>query len=325
MKLDGIAAFVAVADAGSISEAARRLGLSKSVVSERLVELERSLGARLLQRTTRKVSATEDGLAFLERARRIVRETVDAAADLAERRGALVGPLRISAPVSFGILHLGPALYPFLDENPGIELTLDLEDRFVDVAADGYDAVIRHGAIRDNRLIVKRLASSRRLLVASPAYLAEHGTPESLAALDSRSAILYMNRDADWRFTGSEGSTVIRPRRSLRVNNGLIMRDAVVAGLGIALLPTFMIHTELANGALRIIDLGAEAESAEIYVAYPRDQGVSAKVRALTECLRRSFGDPPYWDASSGSQPHSAGRKRASRPRSRRRAGGSEV
>jgi DNA-binding transcriptional LysR family regulator len=313
MKLDGIAAFVAVADAGSISEAARRLGLSKSVVSERLMELERSLGARLLQRTTRKVSVTEDGLAFLERARRIVRETVDAAADLAERRGALVGPLRISAPVSFGILHLGPALYPFLDENPGIELTLDLEDRFVDVAADGYDAVIRHGAVRDNRLIVKRLASSRRLLVASPAYLAEHGTPESLAALDSRSAILYMNRDADWRFTGSEGSTVIRPRRSLRVNNGLIMRDAVVAGLGIALLPTFMIHTELANGALRIIDLGVEAESAEIYVAYPRDQGVSAKVRALTECLRRSFGDPPYWDASLGSQPRGAARKRAIR------------
>ena len=155
MKLDGIAAFVAVAEAGSITEAARRLGLSKSVVSERLVELERALGARLLQRTTRRVSVTEDGLAFLERARRIVRETVDAAADLAERRGALVGPLRISAPVSFGILHLGPALYPFLDENPGIELTLDLEDRFVDVAADGYDAVIRHGAVQDNRLIVQ--------------------------------------------------------------------------------------------------------------------------------------------------------------------------
>ena len=324
MKLDGIAAFVAVADAGSISEAARRLGLAKSVVSERLVELERSLAARLLQRTTRKVSVTEDGLAFLERARRIVRETVDAAADLAERRGALVGPLRISAPVSFGVLHLGPALYPFLDENPRIELTLDLEDRFIDVAADGYDAVIRHGAVRDNRLIVKRLAPSRRVLVASPAYLAEHGTPESLAALASRSAILYMNRDADWRFTDSERSMVIRPRSSLRVNNGLIMRDAVVAGLGIALLPTFMIHTELASGALRIIDLGVEAESAEIYVAHPRAQGVSAKVRALTECLRRSFGDPPYWDAGPGS-PHSAGRKRASRPRSRKRAGGSEV
>src|SRR3954471_21475474 len=159
MKLDGIVAFVAVADGGSISEGARRLGLSKSVISERLVELERSLGARLVQRTTRKMSLTEDGVAFLTRGQRIVREATEAAAEIAERRGALVGPLRISAPVSFGTLHLGSALYPFLGENPGIELTLDLDDRFVDAAAGGYDAVIRHGPIRDDRLINRRLAS----------------------------------------------------------------------------------------------------------------------------------------------------------------------
>src|SRR5438874_9114734 len=119
MKLDGVAAFVAIAETGSITEAARRLGLSKSVVSERLVELERSLGARLLQRTTRKISLTEDGSAFLDRGRRIIRDAVEAAAEMAERRGALVGPLRISGPVSFGKLHLGPALYPFLAQNPG--------------------------------------------------------------------------------------------------------------------------------------------------------------------------------------------------------------
>jgi DNA-binding transcriptional LysR family regulator len=296
MKLDGVAAFVAVAEAGSISEAARRLGVSKSVVSERLVELERSLSAHLLQRTTRKVSITEDGSAFLERARRIVREAVEATAELAERRGALVGPLRISAPTSFGSLHLGPALYAFLHENPGVELTLDLEDRFVDVAADGYDAVVRHGPIPDSRLIAKRLASSRRVLVASPAYLAEHGVPQSVADLDGCRAILYTNRDADWRFNGSEGAIVIRPQGSLRVNNGLIMRDAALAGLGITLLPTFMMHAELASGALRSIDLGVEAEGAEIYIAYPKGRGASAKVRALTECLRRAFGDPPYWE-----------------------------
>ena len=301
MKLDGVAAFVAVAEAGSISEAARRLGLSKSVVSERLVELERSLGARLVQRTTRKMSLTEDGLAFLERGRRIVRETVEAAAEMAERRGTLAGPLRISGPVSFGSLHLGPALYPFLRDNPGIELTLHLEDRFVDVAADGYDAVVRHGPILDNRLIAKRLAPSRRVLVASPAYLAAHAEPRSLTDLEGRSAILYTNRDADWRFTGPEGSIVIRPQKCLRVNNGLIMRDAAVAGLGITLLTTFMIHPELASGALRIVDVGLEAEGAEIYIAYPMDRGASAKVHALTGCLRRAFGDPPYWE--TGLQP----------------------
>lgn len=296
MKLDGVAAFIAVADTGSISEGARRLGLSKSVVSERLTELERTLGARLLQRTTRKMSLTEDGSDFLERARRILRETTDAAAEIAERRGALVGPLRISAPVSFGNLHLGPALYPFLKKNPDIELTLELEDRFVDVAADGYDAVIRHGPVQDNRVIVKRLASSRRVLVASPTYLAQHGTPRSLADLESVSAILYTHRDSDWRFTGAYSTTVIRPKNSLRVNNGLIMRDAALAGLGITLLPTFMIHTQLAEGSLRIVDVGAGAESGEIYLAYPMNRSTSAKIRALTDWLRRAFGDPPYWD-----------------------------
>ncbi len=298
-KLDGLTALVAVAEAGSITEAARRMGISKSVLSERLADLEHSLGARLLQRTTRKVSVTEDGSAFLERARRIVRDASEAAAELAERRGALVGPLRLSAPVSFGSLHLGPAIYPFLEANPGIEMTLELDDRFVDVAADGYDAVVRHGPVRDNRMIVKRLASSRRLLVASPDYLARHGTPKSPADLHSRDAILYSNRESDWRFPGKDtvDGTVIRPRKFLRVNNGLIMRDAALAGLGITLLPTFLIHPELASGALQAIDIGLEAEKAEIFIAYPGDRSPSAKIRALTEYLRSAFGDPPHWEA----------------------------
>src|SRR3569832_2245727 len=129
LKLDEIASFVAVAEAGSVSEAARRLRLSKSVVSERLAEIERSLGTALLHRTTRKVSLTEDGAAFRERAARILRDVDDAVADLAERRGSLSGPLRISAPVTFGRMHLGPALYPFLARHPGVELTHDLDDR----------------------------------------------------------------------------------------------------------------------------------------------------------------------------------------------------
>jgi DNA-binding transcriptional LysR family regulator len=298
LKLDGLAAFAAVADAGSITEAARRMGISKSVLSDRLADLERTLGARLLQRTTRKVTVTEDGSAFLERARRIVREAADAATEIAERRGAMVGPLRLSAPVSFGSLHLGPALYPFLKANPAVELSLELDDRYVDAASGGYDAVIRHGTVRDNRLIVKKLASSRRALVASPGYLARHGTPESAADLDAREAILYSNRETDWRFAGPvrKKDVVVRPRKCLRINNGLVMRDAAVAGLGIALLPTFLSHAELRSGALRVIDIGMEAENAEIFLAYPADRGPSVKIRALTEHLRRSFGDPPYWE-----------------------------
>ena len=296
MKLDGIAAFAAVAESGSISAAALRMALSKSVVSDRLAELERALGTRLLQRTTRKLSLTEDGAAFLVRAQRMLRETEAAMAELAERRGTLAGPLRLSAPVSFGTLHLGPALYPFLAAHPGIELALDLEDRFVDVAAAGYDAVLRHGPIRDDRLVARRLAASRRLLVAAPAHLARHGAPGSLPELGQGRAILYANRGNDWAFTGPEGTVVVRPRAALRVNNGIVMRDAALAGLGIALLPAFLVHDELRDGRLCALDVGHEAEGADIYMAHPRQRGPSAKLDALVASLRRAFGDPPYWD-----------------------------
>ena len=315
IKLDGLAAFASVAEAGSITEAARRAGVSKSVLSDRLAELERSLGARLLQRTTRKVTLTEDGAAFLERARRILRETEDAAAELAERRGTLAGPLRLSAPVSFGSLHLGPALYPFLRANPAIELSLELDDRFIDVASEGFDAVIRHGPVRDNRLIVKRLASNRRLLVASPDYLARHGMPTTIAGIEECNAILYSNRETDWRFTGPRrgGDVVIRPDKCLRINNGVMIRDAAIAGLGIALMPTFLIHTALASGALHTIDIGLEAEKAEIYLAYPVNRSTSAKIRALTEHLRRAFGDPPYWESNLKIPRKPAPKRRATR------------
>jgi DNA-binding transcriptional LysR family regulator len=313
LKLDGLAAFVAVADAGSITEAARRMGVSKSVLSDRLAELERSVGARLLQRTTRKIAVTEDGAAFLERARRIVRDATDATAELAERRGALAGPLRISAPVSFGSLHLGAALFPFLDANPGIDLTLELDDRFVDVASDGYDAVVRHGPVRDNRLMVKRLAASRRFLVASPAYLATHGTPQSPADLESCSALLYSNRETDWRFTRPDDAddVVVRPRKCLRVNNGLVMRDAAIAGMGIALLPTFICYTGVASDALRIVDVGLQAEGSELYLAYPADRRPSAKIRALAEHLQEAFGDPPYWETEMPKPKKPPGRRSA--------------
>jgi len=297
MKLDGIAAFVAVAEAGSISEAARRLHVSKSVVSERLTELERTLGTSLIHRTTRKLSITEDGLAFRARADRIVREIADAAAEISERRGSLAGPLRVAGPVSFGSLHLGPALYPFLRENPGIDLTLDLDDRFIDAAADGYDAVIRHGPINDNRLVAKRLAPSRRVLVASPDYLERRGWPRSIADLEDHQAIVYTNRGTvDWRFQGRGHAIIVRAASNLHINNGLVMRDAAIAGLGVALLPTFMVHTALAAETLYALDVGAEPESAVVHIVYLKDRRVSAKLRALTECLRRTFGDPPYWD-----------------------------
>ncbi len=300
MKLDGIAAFVAIAEAGSVSGAARQLGLSKSAVSDRLAELERSLAAHLVQRTTRKLAVTEEGLAFLDRARRILGEAAGARAEIAERRGELAGPMRVSAPMSFGTLHLGRALYPFLAANPRIQLALDLDDRFVDVAADGYDAVVRHGRVADARVIAKRIATSKRLLVASPGYLKRHGTPRSIEELRDHAAILYTIRDADWRLKTAKAEVVVRPARSLRVNNGLIMRDAALAGLGITLLPTFLMQHELARGALRIVDVGAAAQSADIFVAYPTARGATAKVRALVDAMKAAFGSAVLGSRDAG-------------------------
>lgn len=296
MKLDGVAAFVAAVEEASISAASRRLGLAKSVVSERLAELERTLGVTLLQRSTRRLTLTSAGQALLPRAQRILREVEDAAAQLAASSGKLAGPLRISAPVGFGVLHLGPAIARFLKEHPDIELTLELDDSFVDAATGGFDAVLRHGPILDGRLIARRLASSRRLLVASPDYLAVHGAPSSLAELERHRGVLYANRLSDWRFAGAEGWDVVRPKVAVRVNNGLFMRDAALAGLGLALLPTFFVHEEVRSGALLEVDVGRTAEGAELFLAYPRDHGAAAKIRAFSECLRQSFGLPPYWD-----------------------------
>ncbi|MDL2404697.1 LysR family transcriptional regulator [Rhizobium calliandrae] len=297
LKIEGIAAFVAVAEAGSISEAARRLRLSKSAVSERLAEMEKTLGATLLHRTTRKLTLTEDGLAFLERASRIVHEVREAAADLAERRGTLTGPLRIAAPVTFARMHLGPALYPFLADHPEIELTLDLDDRRVDASSDGYDAIIRHGPIADSRLVAWKLAPSRRLLVASPDYLRSNGMPASLANLEDHRGIFYTNRGvADWRFQGPEGPVVVRGKLALGINNGDVCRDAAIAGLGIALLPAFIVGPAINERLLVEIDVGYRPDAEFIFMAHPEGRNPSAKLRAIADHLKKTFGDPPYWD-----------------------------
>jgi DNA-binding transcriptional LysR family regulator len=298
LKLDGIVAFVAIMEDGSISAAARRLRLPKSVISERLAGLEKSLGAVLLRRTTRKLALTEDGSAFLDRAARIIREVEEASAEIAERRGALHGPIRISAPVTFGHMHLGPALYPFLAANPGIQLTLDLDDRRVSAATEGFDAILRHGPIDDNRLVVWKLAASRRVLLASPAYLAQRGAPKSLDDLNQHRGVFYTNRGAaDWRFIDAKGNAVVvRGKVAFRANNGTMVLDAAIAGLGIALLPTMIAGEAIKAGALQVIELGAKPEPEWIYLAHAEGRQPSAKLRALADHLKKAFGDPPCWE-----------------------------
>ena len=300
LNLDSVSTFIAVATTGSFTAAARQLALSRSVVSERLKELERSLGATLVQRTTRRVALTPDGAAFLERARRMLREAELAKSELAERRGTVVGSLRISAPVSFGYLYLASALFGFIVRYPEIELTLDLEDRFVDLFDEGYDAVIRHGPVHGNRVIVKPLATSARLLVASPGYLKRCGKPASIEDLRQHRGIMYSYRSSgDWRFQHGNRLTTVQPHTVLRVNNGLLMRDAAVAGLGIALLPTFFLEAPLRERTLRVLDVGMRAEGATLYIGYPDHLRASAKIRALTAWLRGAFGSPPRWERAT--------------------------
>jgi DNA-binding transcriptional LysR family regulator len=300
LKIESIQAFTSIAEAGSITGAARRLALSKSVISERLAELERILGARLVRRSTRTLTLTDDGKAFFERAKNILRDVDSAVSELTERRRGLSGPLRISAPVSFGALHLGPALFGFLVKHPAIELSLDLDDRFVDLVSEGYDLVVRHGPVNDARVIVKRLATSRRLLVASSTYLKRAGQPASLDDLARHRGVIYSNRGAvDWRFRVGRKFVTVRPEVALRVNNGMLMRDAAIAGLGLALLPTFLLEAPLKARSLRVLDMGFEAEGAIIHIAYPEHLRSSAKIRALTIWLQGAFRSPAHWEIAS--------------------------
>lgn len=297
IRLEGILAFVAVVENGSISGAARQLRLSKSVVSERLAELERVFGGKLLHRSTRKLSLTEDGSTFLPRARRISAELAEATAEVAERRGTLSGPLRIAAPVTFGRLHLGPAIYAFLAVHPDIQLTLDLDDRRIDVASSGHDAIIRNGPIDDTRLVIWKLAASRRILTASEAYLATHGRPRTLDKLRGHRGIFYTNRGVgDWRFETASGAVTVPAHLALGVNNGDMMRDAAIAGLGLAMLPAFIAGPAIKSGALVAVPLDVKPAEEFIFMAHAQGREPSVKLRALVDHLRRTFGSPPYWD-----------------------------
>jgi DNA-binding transcriptional LysR family regulator len=301
-KMDGLQTFAAIVEAGSLSEASRRLAISKSVVSERLAGLEDELGVQLLQRSARKFALTEEGLAFYELASRIIHELDEAAAAIASRKGILSGPLRVAAPMTFGTLHLGPALYPFLQEHPKVDLRLELNDRFVDLVGEGYDMAVRIGRLPDSRLVARKICVSRRVVVFSPSYAERHGVPQTLDDLGKHDAITYANRRLhdDWQFGAGERQHTVRVMSRLQVNNGDVQRDAAVAGLGIALLPTFIVAQAVAEGRLSVAPLEAEAVPDTIYAVYPQNRHLATKVRALADHLRLAFGDPPYWDRSAG-------------------------
>jgi DNA-binding transcriptional LysR family regulator len=296
MKLDGVSAFVTVVNTGSISEAARHMRLSKSAVSERLSELERALDANLIQRNSRQLALTEDGAAFLERAKRIVAEAEEAAQDLARRRGEVAGPLRIACPRGLADTHMAAAIFSFMERYPDITATVDADDRMVD-AAGGFDAIVRIAGAELPKLAQQTITISRRYLVAAPSYLARFGKPATIEDLTQHKAIHYMERNPDdWNFRVGNDLVVARVEPRLRVSSCYAMRDAAIAGLGIASLPTFHCADGVKSGALEILDVGADDDITPITLAYQNGVRPSAKLTALIDHLKRAFGNPPYWD-----------------------------
>ena len=289
-RLEDMRIFVESVDAGSFTAAAERLELSKQFVSKRVSALEAGLGARLLIRTTRKLRVTELGLAYYERARGILQQVDDAEQMVASQVAEPRGLLRVAAPMSFGTMHLSPSIPDFLQRYPEVSLDLDLNDRRVDLISEGYDMALRIGKLEDSSMVARRLAPLDRVICASPAYLERHGEPMSLEALRSHTCLLYgLNRSMEWDLA-RDGKTLSVPVSGrLRVNNGELLRDAAIAGLGLAFLPTFIISPALADGRLVSLLDAYRPPATSIYAVYPQHRQSSLLIRSLTDFLHDRF------------------------------------
>ncbi len=299
---DDMTVFVRAVEAESFSGAARRLGIAKSVVSRRIASLEDRLETSLFHRTTRRLSLTETGHAYYERVRNILADVVEAEEVARRLQSELRGTLKVAAPMSFGVLHLSSAVGEFLALHPRLEIDLDLNDRWVDLVSEGHDLAIRIGQLADSSLIARRLAPCRRVVCASPDYLREHGEPHFPEELesDNHDCLVYSNRSIseEWRFRVSGEWRPLRVRaRRFRVNNGDVMRDAAIAGVGLIVVPTFIVSEALRRGELVAVLRDFEVDDAAIYAVWPPNRALSAKVRAFVDFLGERFGGSPYWDA----------------------------
>ncbi|NKN38600.1 LysR family transcriptional regulator [Agrobacterium sp. a22-2] len=295
-NLGDLEVFVRVIAAGSMSTAARALGLSPAVVSKRIKRLEDRLGTRLLQRTTRQLSLTEAGQGFYDRVVAVLSGLEEAESYASGRSSDVTGTLKISAPTSFGRLHIAPHLKGFMSAHPDLTLHLVLSDEFTDIVGGGFDLAIRIAELTDSTLVARRLAPVRRILCASPDYIAAHGMPESLDDLKRHVCLPAHNYDA-WRLEGPQGSLVLKPEGALITNSSEVIREAVIAGLGIALRSTWDIGPELNSGRLVQVLPGYEgSRNVALSAVYPSRQFLPAKVRLFIDYLSGLYGPVPYWE-----------------------------
>ncbi len=298
-RFETMGTFIQVVEAGSISSAADALGVAKSAVSRRLKELEEHLGVQLFHRTTRQMNLTETGRMYYQRAVRIMQDVQEAELQTSQAHGTLKGSLRVALPLSFSLMHLGPAISDFLQAHPQIEFDLDFNDRKVDLIEEGFDLAVRIATLPDSSLIARRLATIKSVICASPEYLASSGTPQSPDDLVSHRCLIYnLMRDFEhWHLHDSAGRLVkakIRPY--LKASNGEYLRDAAVDGLGIVLMPTFIVYKVIETGRLVPLLTDYRCPQTAAHALYPQTRHLSHRVRAFVDFLVKRFEGTPYWD-----------------------------
>lgn len=287
--------FVHVVSDGGFTSAAQSLGVSKSFVSRQLGALEDRLGARLLNRTTRKLTLTDVGTVFYEQCRRVLDELAEAEAAVTNLQTAPRGTLRVAAPMSFGFRYVAPEVAQFLADHGELSIDLDLADRRVDLLDEGFDLAIRIGKLADSSLIARKLGASELLLVASPAYLAARGRPAHPRDLREHDCLLYAYtpNNSSWQLDGKGGSITVPVRGRVAANNGDAIAVAAKEGLGIARLPDFIARPLIYEGAVEQV-LNEWTESYGIWAVYPHNRHLSAKVRLFVEFLAERWATPPW-------------------------------
>jgi DNA-binding transcriptional LysR family regulator len=296
MNIDHLRLFIRLASTHNISQAGAELGLSPAVASAHINKLEESVGVRLVHRTTRKVSLTQEGEAFLPQAENVV-DAVDIAKQSVGGKSALPsGVLRVTAPSSFGRMHLIPAMKSFTEQYPELSVDLRFSDSIVDLVDGGFDVAIRNAELKDSSLIAKKLASDRRIICASPAYLKQHGTPKHPNDLKDHQCINIIGIE-NWLFNVDDNVIDIKTRGKIRTDNGDAIRELCVAGHGITMNSMWSVYQQIKSGELIEIltDTPYKSDTA-IWVLYPSSRFVAPKVRAFIDFFSDCFGEPPYWD-----------------------------
>ncbi|MPQ69193.1 MULTISPECIES: LysR family transcriptional regulator [unclassified Pseudomonas] len=279
--------FCQVMDSGSFTAAADQLGLSKQFVSRRLMQLEERLGVRLINRSTRRLDMTPLGQSYYESALRLLSEVEQVEQGIAGQTVEPRGTVRLSAPLSFAMVHLSEVLPAFLQRYCDVTVEVDLSDRPVDLLGEGYDLALRIGVLEDSTLIARRIGSIQRVYCASPAYLAERGTPVKPEDVQAHDCLPYGHgRQVQWRFEGQGKPLIVNVTGRMRVNNGELLKDAAIAGMGITYLPTFIVDSALKDGRLVPVLADFCPEPLALSAVYPQHRQGSRPVRALIEFLR---------------------------------------